>query len=55
MSAPSGIVWGSIAYSDYRLGIYTSLSNTDTQTTVSIQVWLWTKYQLTDSSNHYYL
>lgn len=54
MSAPSGIVWGSIAYSDYRLGIYTSLSNTDTQTTVSIQVWLWTKYQLTDSSNHYY-
>lgn len=38
----------------YRLGMYISTSSTNTQTTVSIQVWLWTKWSLTDNYNTYY-
>lgn len=54
MAAPSGIVWGSIASSYYKLGIYTSLSNTNTQSTVSIQIWLWSKYTVQDNVNRCY-
>ena len=54
MAAPSGTSWGSVYGSYYKLGIYTSLSSTDTQTTVSIQVWLWSKWNLSDSYNTYY-
>lgn len=54
MAAPSGIVWGSEVNSRYKLGIYTAVSSTNTQTTVTIQVWLWSKYTLSDSTNEYY-
>lgn len=54
MAAPSGIVWGSIYGGKGRLGIYTNISSTNTQTTVNIQVWFWTKYSCTDSGNTLY-
>ena len=54
MAAPSGIVWGSIANSKGRIGIYTSASNTTTKTTVTVEVWVWTRYSCYDSSNSFY-
>lgn len=59
MAAPSETVWGSIVTGSKdgrqgKLGIYTSVSNTDTQTTVNVQVWFWTIYTCTDSSNTLY-
>ena len=54
MSAPSGTVWGNIVNSLGRLGIYTSASSTDTQTTVTIEVWFWSKWSVQDTNNAYY-
>lgn len=54
MAAPSATVWGSIAGSYGRIGIYRSLSNTATKTTVTVQVWFWAKYSCYDSSNTLY-
>lgn len=59
MAAPSGTVWGSIVNGSSsgrkgRLGIYTSVSNTNTQTTVNVQVWFWTIYSCSDGSNNIY-
>ena len=59
MAAPSGTVWGSIitgSKSTYkgRIGIYTSVSSTPTETTVKVQVWFWSMYGVSDSSNSYY-
>lgn len=55
MAAPSGTVWGSVVSGSAnptgrqgRLGIYTSVSSTNTQTTVSVQVWFWTIYSCSD-------
>ena len=55
MEAPSGISWGSIYGSYCKMGIYVGLSNTDTTTKATVQVWLWTKYSLWDSNNRFYL
>ena len=38
MAAPSGIVWGSTVGSYGRIGIYVSLSNTNTQTSQNIHI-----------------
>ena len=54
MAAPDGIVWGSEVNGKGKIGIYTEKTSTNTQTTVSIQVWFWSKYGLTDSSNTLY-
>ena len=61
MSAPSGTVWGSIVtgsgsgnYRKGRIGIYATTSNTDTITTINVQVWFWTIYSCSDSSNNLY-
>ena len=60
MAAPSGTVWGSIAYGNSessrggRIGIYVGLSNSDTKTTVNVEVWFWSKYGVDDSSNTLY-
>ena len=54
MSAPSGTVWGSIVGGYGRIGIYASVSNSATQTTVTIETWFWSKYSVSDSSNTYY-
>ena len=54
MAAPSGITWGSAVNNEGRIGIYTSLSSTNTQTTVSVQVWFWSRYSVSDSNNTFY-
>jgi len=56
MAAPSGIVWGSIVGSYGRIGIYVN-KKTDSSTTVQaeIQVWFWSKYTVSDSSNVLYV
>ena len=54
MAAPSSTVWGSIAGSKGRIGIYTSQTSTSTQITTSIQVWFWSKYSVSDTSNTFY-
>ena len=61
MAAPSGTVWGSIV-SDIRkpngrkgrIGIYTNIVNTNTKTTVNVQVWFWTIYSCSDGYNTFY-
>ena len=58
MAAPSGIVWGDVYSSSSsvqgKLGIYIDLTNTNTVSTVNVQVWLWTKYGCEDSNNAFY-
>lgn len=59
MAAPSGTVWGSVVKGDTsgrqgKIGIYTSVSSTNTQTTVNIQVWFWTIYSCSDGTNNFY-
>lgn len=54
MAAPSGTTWGSTVGSYGRIGIYTSLSSTNTQTTLTVQIWFWSKYSVSDTSNTLY-
>ena len=54
MAAPSGTVWGSIAGSYGRIGIYTSASSTATETTLTVQIWFWSKYSASDTGNTLY-
>ncbi len=54
MAAPSGIVWGSVVGGYGRIGIYKSLSNTNTASTMTVQVWFWSKYSVDDSNNTLY-
>lgn len=52
MAAPSTTVWGNIvteSTSAAKIGIYTALSSTNTQTNVTIQVWIASKWSLVDS------
>lgn len=59
MGAPSGTVWGSIVQGNTsgrqgKLGIYTNISSTDTQTTVKVEVWFATIYSCLDGGEGYY-
>lgn len=54
MAAPSGIVWGSEVGDYGKIGIYVDLSSTATVTTASVELWIWTKYSVSDSSNTLY-
>lgn len=54
MAAPSTTIWGSTVGNYCRLGIYTSLSSTATQTTATVEVWFWSKYSCTDTNNALY-
>ena len=62
MGAPSGTIWGDIVtgsgsgnYRKGRIGIYAAItSSTATVTTVRVQVWFWTIYSCSDSSNNLY-
>ena len=54
MAAPSGTVWGPIAGGMGRIGLYITTSSTATQTTATIDIWLYTKYSTSDSSNTLY-
>lgn len=54
MAAPSSTVWGSIINEKGKIGIYTAVSSTDTQTSVTVQVWIATRYSAYDSNNTLY-
>lgn len=54
MAAPSATVWGSIVGGYGRIGIYSSVTSTNTQTTVKVEVWFWSKYSVSDSGNTLY-
>ena len=54
MAAPSGTVWGSIVGSYGKIGIYKSVSSTNTTTTATVEVWFWSKYSVSDTANTLY-
>lgn len=54
MAAPDSTIWGSIANSKGKVGLYISTSSTNTTTTVTVDVWVWTRYGCYDSSNALY-
>lgn len=52
MAAPDGTTWGSTVNSYGRIGIYVDkIASTDTQLQYQVQVWFWSKYSVSDSSN----
>lgn len=57
MAAPSGTIWSTVstgaAYGG-RVGLYTTVSHTETQTTVKVEIWYWSQYSCIDSSNTFY-
>lgn len=54
MAAPSNTKWGSTVGGYGRIGISATTSSTSTKTTVHVEVWFWSKYSVSDSSNKYY-
>lgn len=54
MAAPSGTSWGSTIGNYGRIGIYAGITNTDTGSTVNVEVWFWSKYSVSDSNNTLY-
>lgn len=54
MAAPDSTVWSGVVNSRYKLGLYIAISSTDTQSTVTIQGWLWSRWTLTDDNNVLY-
>ena len=55
MPAPSGTVWGGIVGNYGRIGIYAAVTaNTETDVTVTYEVWFWSKYSVSDNSNMLY-
>lgn len=54
MAAPSNTVWGSIVGGYGRIGLSVTRSSTNTTTSVTVQVWFWSKYSISDSGNTLY-
>lgn len=61
MAAPTGTVWGDIIKGSTnpsgrqgRIGIYTKVTSTATETEVNVQVWFKTIYSCSDSTNNFY-
>lgn len=60
MAAPSGTVWGSIAYGKGeasrggRIGIYRSETKNNTTISGTIEIWFWSKYGVSDTGNTLY-
>lgn len=55
MAAPSGVVWGSTVGSYGRIGLYINVTtNNDTTYAGDVQVWFWSKYSVSDTSNTLY-
>ena len=54
MAAPSSTVWGSIVGDYGRIGIYSGVSTTNTTGSVTVEIWFWSKYSVTDSANTLY-
>lgn len=62
MAKPSGVSWGSMSYlsdsssnNGIQLGIKTTVTNkSDTVSTIDIEIWLYTKWSVSDSNNALY-
>ena len=54
MAAPSGTVWGSTVGSYGRIGIYTDVTSTAAEVSATVEVWFWSKYSVSDTSNTLY-
>lgn len=54
MAAPASTVWGSAVNNKGKIGIYTAVSTSDTQVSVTVQVWIATRYSAYDSNNKFY-
>ncbi len=54
MAAPSTTVWGAKVGDYGRIGIYKSATSTATETTLTVQVWFWSKYSVSDTGNTLY-
>ena len=54
MAAPSSTLWGATQGDYGRIGIYVGTVQNDTQYTVNVEVWFWSKYSVTDSANTFY-
>ena len=57
MAAPSGTSWSSGSTgTNYQgcIGLYVTQSSNQTQTTVTVQIWYWSQYSCSDSSNTFY-
>lgn len=54
MEAPNNIIWGSTVGGYGRIGIYKTYSRTNTEDTLTVQIWFWSKYSVSDSSNTLY-
>lgn len=57
MAAPSGTQWSSASSgTNYQgcIGLYVTQSSNQTQTTVTAQIWYWSQYSCSDSSNTFY-
>lgn len=55
MAEPDGIVWGATQGNYGQIGLYVTKSSTATATTISVQVWFWSKYSASDMNNTLYL
>lgn len=54
MAAPNSTIWGSTVGGYGRIGIYRTYSRTDTEDTLTVEIWFWSKYSVSDSSNTLY-
>ena len=54
MAAPIDIIWGDIVGNGGRIGIYVGLSNTDTTTTATFEVWFWSQYSVSDDNESFW-
>lgn len=54
MAAPTKTVWGSAVNNKGKIGVYTAVSTSDTQVSVTVQIWIATRYSAYDSSNKFY-
>lgn len=54
MAAPSSTKWGSTVGGYGRIGVYLGVSSSATQTSINVEVWFWSKYSVSDTSNDYY-
>lgn len=54
MAAPSGTQWGDIVNDYGRLGIYAGIATSNSSSTVTIDIWFWSKYSVVDNNNTYH-
>lgn len=54
MAAPSSTVWGDIVGGYGRIGLYSTITSTITTSTITTEIWFWSKYSVTDTGNTLY-